>query len=59
MEKNNKAAHVGLLFTYLHQNLFNIKENFALVIKKNCPCSFREFETNFDKTVNIFCTLPE
>ena len=40
VEKNNKAVHLRLLFTYLHQNVFNIKKHISLIIKKICPCSF-------------------
>ena len=40
VEKNNKAVHLRLLFTYLHQNLINIKKHLALVLKKNWPCIF-------------------
>ena len=34
VEKNNKAVHLRLLFTYFHQNLFNIKKHISLVLKK-------------------------
>ena len=37
MEKN-KAVHLRLFFTYLLQNLFNIKKHHALVLKKNRSC---------------------
>ena len=40
VEKNNKAVHLRLLFTYLHQNVFNIKKHISLILKKICPCSF-------------------
>ena len=39
-----------LLFTYLHQNLFNIKKYLALVL-------FCVFQNNLNKAVGIFCTL--
>ena len=32
LEKNNKAVHFRLLFTYLHQNVFNIKKHLGLVL---------------------------
>ena len=32
VQTNNKAVHLMLLFTYLHQNLINIKNDFALVL---------------------------
>ena len=40
VERNNKAVHLRLLFTYLHQNIFNIKKYISLILKKICPCSF-------------------
>ena len=40
VEKNNKTMHLRLLFTYMHQNLFNIKKNLVLLLKKNCTCTF-------------------
>ena len=32
--RNDKAVHLRMLFTYLHQNLFNIKKHLALLLKK-------------------------
>ena len=37
MEKSNKVVHLRLLFTYLHQNLFNIKKHLALLLKNIWP----------------------
>ena len=34
VEKNKKEVYLRLLFTYLNQNLFNIKKHLALVLKK-------------------------
>ena len=36
--KNSRVVHIRLLFTYLYQNLFNIKKHLALVLQKICPC---------------------
>ena len=38
--KNNRVVHLRLLFTYLYQDLLNIKKHLALVLKKICLCSF-------------------
>ena len=57
--KNNKVGHLRLLFTYLHQNLFNIKKHLALVLKKIAHAFFCVFQTNLNKAVNIFWKLPE
>ena len=38
--KNSKVVHLRLIFTYLHQNLFNIKKHLALVLKNFCLRSF-------------------
>ena len=40
VKENNKAVYFRLLFTYLHQNLLNIKKHLALVLKNACPCTF-------------------
>ena len=40
VKKNNKAIYLRLLFTYLHQNLSNIKKHLALVFKKRFPWTF-------------------
>ena len=37
MEKSNKVVHLRLLFTYLRQNLFNIKKHLALLLKNIWP----------------------
>ena len=37
VKKNNKAVHLRLFFTYLHQNRFNIRKHFVFVLKKNYP----------------------
>ena len=57
--ENNKEVHLRLLFTYLYQNIFNIKKHLALVLKKIVNVLFCVFQTNLNKAVNIFCTLPE
>ena len=54
VEKNNKTVHLRLLFTYLHQNFFNIKKHLTLVLKKHVHVVFCVFETNVNKAVNIF-----
>ena len=59
VEKNNMAEYLRLLFTYLHQNLCNIKKQLTLVLKKICPLLFWVFQTNLNNAVNIFCTPPE
>ena len=59
VERNNMGVHLRLLFTYLHQNLFNIKKYLVLVLKKICPCTFCVFQKKVNKAVNILCTLPE
>ena len=43
VEKNNKAVHFRLLFTYLLENIFNIKKHFALVLKNLFICFFSLF----------------
>ena len=58
-KKNNKARHVRSFFTYLHQNLFNIKKHLDLVLKKICRCIFLCIPNYFNKAVNIFCKRPE
>ena len=40
VEKNNKTMRFRLLFTYLRQNVFNIKKYLGLVLKKICPYTF-------------------
>ena len=40
LEENNNAVHLRLLFTYLHQHVFNIKNHLTLVLRKICPCIF-------------------
>ena len=59
VEKNNMAEYLRLLFTYLQQNLCNIKKQLTLVLKKICPLLFWVFQTNLNNAVNIFCTPPE
>ena len=56
--EKNKVVHLRLLFTYLHQNLSNIKKHLALELKNICPCSFL-FQTILNKAINIFYLLPE
>ena len=58
--KNNKAVHLRLLFTYLHQNLSSIKKHVALVLKKFVHVLFYVyFQTILNKAVNILCALAE
>ena len=40
LEESNNAVHLRLLFTYLHQHVFNIKKHLTLVLRKICPCIF-------------------
>ena len=40
LEENNNTVHLRLFFTYLHQNVFNIKNHLTLVLKNICPCIF-------------------
>ena len=41
VEKNNYLVHLRLLFTYLHQNVFNIMKHLALVLKTICTLTKR------------------
>ena len=59
MEKNNKAVHLRLVLTYLFQNLFNTKKQFALALKKIVYLLFCVFQTKLNKAVKIFFRLPE
>ena len=66
MSKKNKkikkmqAVHLSLLWTYLHQILFNIKKYLAwALLKKNVHLVFCVFHTILNKAVNIFWTLPK
>ena len=40
MWRKKQGSALRLLFIYLHQNLFIIKKHLALVLQKNCPCTF-------------------
>ena len=59
VEKNKKVEHFRLLFTYLQQNLYSIKERFALVLKNFVNVFFCVFQIDLNKAVNIFCSLPD
>ena len=50
VEKNSKAVHLRLAFTYL----FNIKKHFALALKTNCPFTFCVFQSKLNEAVKIF-----
>ena len=48
-----------LLFTYLHQNYFNIKKHLTLALIKIVHVLLCVFQTNLNKAVKIFYTLSE
>ena len=43
-----ETVHLRLLFTYFHQNLFNIKKHISLVLKKCVHVLFCVFQTNLN-----------
>ena len=43
-----------LLFTFLHQNLFDIKKHLALALKKIAHVLFCVFQANLNKAVSHF-----
>ena len=52
--KSSKVVHLRLLFTYLHQNLFNFKKHhLALVLKKIVHVVFCVFQTTLNKAINF------
>ena len=59
VKKKKKVVHLRLLFTYLHQNLFNIRNILPWCLKKITHVVFCVFQTDINKAVNILCTLPE
>ena len=40
VKKNNKAAHLRLVLTYLFKNIFNTKKHLAWAFKRNCAFTF-------------------
>ena len=55
--KKQCSNPLTFLFTFLHQNLFNIQKHLALALKKIAHVLFCVFQANLNKAVNIFFTL--
>ena len=57
--EKQQGSSLRLFFTYLCQNLLYIKKHLALVLKKIVNVLLSVLQTNLNKAVNIYYTLPK